>query len=468
MHRRMPLLNLICVALWTSILSVSALAQDASGMPPEMQEYLDTLTESQQQQVLGLLQAGVANGRWKEGLMFDGIAPDDDMFSAMQYYPGTETVQEDEMRVTFMGSSPAIREDQSGMSIYIELGNGDNFIFDMGTGSLKNFMAMGVPLMKTNKVFLSHLHADHIGDMPFYVSFRPAFGGYDKTRFWGPSGRTEKTGFKSVMAGLRQFTAWHEENFKIFPVGEGYDWEINEFDFKKQGEEIYNENGVKIVHWPTIHVSDGASSYRLDWNGLSFCFTGDNRPNRLAIKYCKGVDMYVSEAYTEVLGIQAAALGVLPAVARWTYDNYHTSAYALGYMAEQIQPRIAVATHWEYDVQQANELVAEVREHYKGPFALGAPDRIVFNVRRDLIWWREGVTSGLAQYPRPQFTPLVAMPVPPNKVVDIQAQWLRDLEIPPEEYFPEGYHPELLLEWPMKEVITMPMPDSMVDPKYKK
>ncbi len=49
MHRRMPLLNLICVALWTSILSVSALAQDGSGMPPEMQEYLDTLTESQQQ-----------------------------------------------------------------------------------------------------------------------------------------------------------------------------------------------------------------------------------------------------------------------------------------------------------------------------------------------------------------------------------------------------------------------------------
>jgi len=42
------------------------------------------------------------------------------------------------------------------------------------------------------------------------------------------------------------------------------------------------------------------------------------------------------------------------------------------------------------------------------------------------------------------------------------------LEVSPEEYFPEGYHPELFLEWPMKEVITMPMPDSMVDPKYKK
>jgi hypothetical protein len=148
--------TLIILILLT--LPKAAFAQDQA----EMQEYLDTLTESQQQQVLGLLQAGVANGKWKEGPMFDGIAPGEDMFSAMQYYPGTETVQDDEMRVTIMGSSPAIREDQSGMSMYIVLGNGDNFIFDMGTGSLKNFMAMGVPLMKTNKVFLSHLHADHL------------------------------------------------------------------------------------------------------------------------------------------------------------------------------------------------------------------------------------------------------------------------------------------------------------------
>ena len=61
------------------------------------------------------------------------------------------------------------------------------------------------------------------------------------------------------------------------------------------------------------------------------------------------------------------------------------------------------------------------------------------------------------------------MPVPPNKVVDIQAEWLRDLEIPPEEYYPEGYQPEFVhRDWPMTEVITIPMPESMQDPKYKK
>ncbi len=457
----------ICVIAFMSIAAPS-LAADAAAEQQAMQEYLETLTPSQREQVLGLLQGGVADGRWKEGLMFDGIAPGADFFSSMQYYPGTEELLPDEMRITFMGSSPAIREDQSGMSIFVELGNGDSFIFDMGTGSLKNYLALGIPFMKMNDIFLTHLHADHMGDLPFFTAFRPAYGGYDKLRFYGPSGRVESTGMKSVMGGLRQFIGWHEENFKIYPVGEGYDWEINEFDYTKQGEVIYDKNGVKIIHWPTIHVSDGASSYRLDWNGRSFCYTGDNRPNRLAIKYCKGVDIFVSETFTEVLGIQAQALGVLPAIARWTYDNYHTSAYALGYMANQIKPRIAVASHWEYDAQQANEVVAEVREYWKGPFAFGAPDRVVFNVREDTIWWRDAVTSNLAQVPRPQFPPMVAMPVPPHKVKDIQSQWIRDLEIPPEEYYPEGYHPELLKEWPMKEVITVPMPESMQDPKYRK
>ena len=67
-----------------------------------MQEYMSSLTESQRSQVVALLGAGVANGRWKEGLMFEGIAPGEDMFSSMQYYPGTEELLPDEMRVTLV------------------------------------------------------------------------------------------------------------------------------------------------------------------------------------------------------------------------------------------------------------------------------------------------------------------------------------------------------------------------------
>ncbi len=52
----------------------------------------------------------------------------------------------------------------------IELGNGDKFIFDLGSGAYVNLVATGVPQAKLTKVFLSHLHSDHIADLASLVS----------------------------------------------------------------------------------------------------------------------------------------------------------------------------------------------------------------------------------------------------------------------------------------------------------
>lgn len=47
-----------------------------------------------------------------------GMTPS--MKNSMQFYPGTETLGKDEMRVTFMGSAPLPRKNQSGMSIFVD------------------------------------------------------------------------------------------------------------------------------------------------------------------------------------------------------------------------------------------------------------------------------------------------------------------------------------------------------------
>ncbi|NCB04613.1 MAG: MBL fold metallo-hydrolase, partial [Clostridia bacterium] len=69
------------------------------------------------------------------------------------------------MRITFMGTSVIPRKGQASNSVFVETGNGDSFIFDMGSGVSTNYVAMGIPYSRMDKVFLTHLHADHMSDL---------------------------------------------------------------------------------------------------------------------------------------------------------------------------------------------------------------------------------------------------------------------------------------------------------------
>ena len=107
---------------------------------------------------------------------------------------------------------------------------------------------------------------------------------------------------------------WHVDAFSVFPVGKGWDIQVNEFDFRDNGGVVYEENGVKVTHWQRSHAKDGASAYRLDWNGMCFVWTGDGRPSKLDIKYAKGCDLYVTEMQAELLEISSGVQGVPPGV----------------------------------------------------------------------------------------------------------------------------------------------------------
>ncbi len=62
------------------------------------------------------------------------------------YYPGTEGLAPDEMRVVACGTGmPNSRPKQAAACFLVELGNGDKFIFDIGSGSAERLSAMKIP-----------------------------------------------------------------------------------------------------------------------------------------------------------------------------------------------------------------------------------------------------------------------------------------------------------------------------------
>ncbi len=82
-----------------------------------------------------------------KGLQFPRYyQPTPSVRSRMNYFPGSEQLGKDEMRISFVGSCPfPPRRDQAGTCIMVELGNGDRFFFDFGPGCVKNIVAMASP-----------------------------------------------------------------------------------------------------------------------------------------------------------------------------------------------------------------------------------------------------------------------------------------------------------------------------------
>jgi len=405
--------------------------------------------------------AGIPGDKWLEGeTMHPHVFPASHFNSTMLYYPGTEELQPDEVRVTFMGSTYYPNQSQSGMSIFVELGNGDNFVFDLGIGSLRNYNSFSIPFNTIDKIFITHLHMDHLSDLPYFMMFRPIQGGWTPLQIYGPSGSEPQYGTAHMVEHMMKMTSWHQDSFNAWPIGEGYDPIVHEFNYMKEGEVIYDKDGVKIKHWPTSHTKDGATSYRLDWNGRNICITGDNRPNSLTIKYCNGVDMLISEVQTATVSLSSIALGMPPALAAYTIDTSHTPAYGLGYICKEAKPKVCVATHYSYDDVFNNETVAEVRTHWKGAFAFGAPDLVTFNIYGDgKVWWREGVAAESSQTPRPKMkTEIIKFPAPKHQVYDVINETIEANEIDPNLWYPKGHKPDLVREWPLTKDIEMPNP----------
>jgi ribonuclease Z len=362
------------------------------------------------------------------------------------YFPQSEQLGPDEMRIIFMGSNPwPPRMTQAGTCIMVELGGSKRLFFDFGPGCLRNIIANQVPIPEITDIFLTHLHLDHYADIPYLWQFAPFNGRWKPLRVIGPSGRTTALGTKAMCEHMKKMGAWTSQQCAGMPLADGYEIDVTEFDFKDDGGVCYDKDGVKVTHWRRSHALDGASAYRLDWNGLSFVWTGDGKPDQLTAKYAKGVDVFVTEMAVDMINLWALKQSVSPFIGAYTIDNYHTVHYAVGYLANLIQPRLAMATHLSFDRELIGEMMAGVRLHYKGMFAFGI-DHTVVNVTKDHLWIREAALPETSNIARPgmewmlrnQFDGSVPGEMTINNpLVAGQEQSVRDLEIDPVLFTPK-------------------------------
>ena len=264
----------------------------------------------------------------------------------------------DEMRITFMGSMIPlpVRRAQAEMSIFVEVGWSndpsdtvyggravDQFVFDMGAGSSANFAAAKVGYRRMDKVFINHLHGDHMSDLVHTYCFGPSADRKSPLFVWGsgPTGLESPSqsgifyddGTSNFCAHLREALRWHSESFSFqgtaysnyvaptkeswglphdpVPVGndstnDAYALVPIELDWTKVGGLAYSNaaTGVTITHFPVIHARRGSMGYKLEWQtpegtNLSMIYTSDTKPETNCIEQAKnngrGVDVFIHE-----------------------------------------------------------------------------------------------------------------------------------------------------------------------------
>lgn len=300
------------------------------------------------------------------------------------YYPGTEDLGPNEMRVVACGTGmPNSRPKQAAACFLVELGNGDKFIFDIGIGSAERISAMKIPYDYLDKLFIGHLHADHFGDLGALWIGGVISNRLKPLRVWGPSGHKPEFGTKYALERMQEMFTW-DFGSRLGNIDlRGLVLEVTEFDYRAVNKVIYNENGVTIRTIPAIHALDGPVSFILEWNGLKFAYSSDTFPNKWWIEHTKGADIAIHECFLPPEDL-IRKQKFLPVVALGVGTQVHTSPAQFGKVMSEIKPRLAVGYHFFNDFDTLPNVTKGVRKTYDGPLVL-ATDYMVFNITKDDI-----------------------------------------------------------------------------------
>jgi ribonuclease Z len=168
------------------------------------------------------------------------------------------------------------------------------------------------------------------------------------------------------------------------------------------------------------------------------------------------------------MALQEKKMGLPLMIGENTVDSAHTVHYAVGYLMNEVQPRVGMITHMAFDEDLIPEIIAGVRVHYDGLFQLGCPDGVVVNVTKDAIWTRNAAFADDAMPARPSKSEAnglfdlgpthtsVDFPNSKYTIMDVREEFVRDREIDPNLYYPADVNRDLVRVFPHGFKIKIP------------
>jgi len=182
------------------------------------------------------------------------------------------------MKITILGSGTAAPRINRNMAGYLLEANNKKILFDSGPGTIRQLLKLKINLLNIDDIFYTHLHNDHINDLPAII-WSNNYGVLRKKalNLHGPKGF--KKYFRILMKKLLKPT-------KLY-----YDINVNQM---WKNSIINIEEGIIIKSIKSKHT-DSSVSYRIEHNNKSIVYSGDTDYSKEIIEISKNADLLVLE-----------------------------------------------------------------------------------------------------------------------------------------------------------------------------
>lgn len=287
------------------------------------------------------------------------------------------------MELVFLGTgagTPSRQRNVTAIALDLLAENGAYWLFDCGEGTQQQILRSSVKLSKMDKLFVTHMHGDHIFGIPGLLSTRANQGGITPFTVFGPPG-IQSYIETSLSCSQSRLTY----PLEIIEINDGFIYEDHLFTVEvlhvehriecfgyrivernRPGKlEVKKLKALKIASGPvfgqlkqgkTVIVTDGTVLNGLDFIGpeivgRKIAIIGDTRRCDSAVKLAQDVDVLVHEA-TFALASQALA-----------DQYYHSTTVDAANIALEAGVKSLILTHFSSRYQEANlaDLLSEAQ-----------------------------------------------------------------------------------------------------------
>jgi ribonuclease BN (tRNA processing enzyme) len=280
--------------------------------------------------------------------------------SAQSCAPGPATVQ-------ILGSGgPALNRERASASYLLWVGGQARMLVDMGGGTYLRFAQSGAKLSDLAMVGISHLHPDHVSDLPalLWLSLQMRkeplpIVGPSANSVAGPTGNDVAPDFPTFLSRL-----FDEKNgaFQVLGAtlgasrGNGVRLDVSVVDVAKaEPSTVFKGPDLTVTALGIPHANMPTLAYRVEMPAGSVVFSSDqNGTNPKFVEFARNADVLIMH-----LAIAAGATSPL-----------HAPPAVVGRIAREANVRRLIVSHiGQFDLDAA---IGELKQAYAGPLTIGA------------------------------------------------------------------------------------------------